>query len=269
MYSWFPKPTILARKRVTGLRSHEMSVDPAIIAAAIPLLGGVAISNTHTMIMMNLRRKTSGHKMTMVTPATHLLESTVTIVVEVLVDTPLPGTLMNLVLRDHLAQQRTHPSDMTLVLCPLLQQREETLALRATTPLITPVTLLGTTMAHVQGSSLPTTKVLLAGSNKTFKATFHPLDRWVQLAQGKGLQLDPPTQVGSLGPSSKLRPSRASEHSYNSRHRHQQLGLDNRHLQQVLCSHSHHKLSSFRRSLARQVLQQGRQLQECKQRLPQ
>lgn len=154
------------------------------------------------MTMMNLQRKTFGHKMTMVTPATHLLESTVIIVVEILVDTLPPATLMSPVLLDHLVLQRTHLYGMTLVLCPLLQQREETLALRATTPLITPVTLLGTTMAHALGNSLPITKVLPAGSNKISKATYHPRDRWVQLAQGKGLQVDPPTQVGSLGPSS-------------------------------------------------------------------
>lgn len=125
--------------------------------------------------MMNPQKKTFGHKMTMVTPATHLPESTVTIVVEVLVDTP--ATLMSLVLLDQLALQRTHLYAMTLVLYPLLQQREETLALRATTPLTTPVNLLGTTMAHALGNSLPTTKVLPAGSNRISKATHYPLDR--------------------------------------------------------------------------------------------
>lgn len=178
-----------------------MSVVPATIAAAIPLLGDVGTSNTHIMTMMNLQKKTFGHKMTMVTPATHLLESTVTIAGEVLVDTLPPATLMSLVLLDHLALQRTHLYGMSLVLCPLLQQREVTLGLRATTPLTTPVTLLATTMAHALGNSLPTTKVLPVGSNKRCKATYHPLDRWVQLAQGKGLQVDPPTQAGSLGPS--------------------------------------------------------------------
>lgn len=43
MYFWFPKPTILARRRLTGLRSREMSGVPATIAVAIPLLGGVAM----------------------------------------------------------------------------------------------------------------------------------------------------------------------------------------------------------------------------------
>lgn len=121
MYFWFPKLTILAKRRLTGLRSREMSVVPATIAAAIHLLAGVAMSNTHTMTMMNLQRKTFGPKMTMVTPAIHLLESTVTIVVEVLVDTLPPATLMSLVLLDHLALQRTHLYGMTPVLCPLLQ----------------------------------------------------------------------------------------------------------------------------------------------------
>lgn len=200
MYFWFPKPTILARRRLTGLRSLEMFVVPATIAAAIPLLEGVAMSNIHTMTMMNLQKKTFGHKMTMVIHATHLLENTVTM--EVLVDTLPPAKLMSLVLLDHHALQRISLHDMTLVLFPHLQQREETLALRVTTPLIIPVTLQGTTIAHALGNSLPTTKVLPAGSNKTSKATYHPPDRWAQQVQGNGLQVDPLTQADSLRPSS-------------------------------------------------------------------
>lgn len=59
--SRFPKPTIWAKKKRTGLRSHAPVLDTT--AAVIQLGGAGTLSNTPTMIMMSLPRRTCGPKM--------------------------------------------------------------------------------------------------------------------------------------------------------------------------------------------------------------
>lgn len=61
--SRFPKPTIWARKKRTGLKSHAPVQDTT--AAAIQLGGAGTVSNTPTMIMMSLLRMTCGPRMSM------------------------------------------------------------------------------------------------------------------------------------------------------------------------------------------------------------
>lgn len=60
--SRFPKPTIWAKKKLTGLRSHVPVHDTT---AAIHQGGAGMVSNTPTMIMMNLPRTTCGLRMNM------------------------------------------------------------------------------------------------------------------------------------------------------------------------------------------------------------
>ncbi len=59
--SRFPKPTIWAKKKLIGLRSHAPVLDTT--EAAIHLGGDMGL-NTPTMIMMSLLRKTCGPRMT-------------------------------------------------------------------------------------------------------------------------------------------------------------------------------------------------------------
>lgn len=57
--SRFPKPTIWARRKLTGLRSHV----PVLGTMATHLGGAGMVSNTPTMTMMSLQRKTCGTRM--------------------------------------------------------------------------------------------------------------------------------------------------------------------------------------------------------------
>lgn len=59
--SRFPKPTIWAKKKLTGLRSHAPVLDTT--AAATHLGGAGMVSNTPTMITMSLPRRTCGPRM--------------------------------------------------------------------------------------------------------------------------------------------------------------------------------------------------------------
>lgn len=58
--SRFPKPTIWARKKLTGLRNHAPVLD-TMAAATLEEVG--MVSSTPIMIMMNLLRRTCGRKM--------------------------------------------------------------------------------------------------------------------------------------------------------------------------------------------------------------
>lgn len=63
--SRFPKPTIWAKKKLTGLRSHVPVPDTTAVAIH---LGGVGTAtNTPITIMMNLLRRTYGPRMSMAT----------------------------------------------------------------------------------------------------------------------------------------------------------------------------------------------------------
>ncbi|KAL0185587.1 hypothetical protein M9458_017257, partial [Cirrhinus mrigala] len=155
--------TILVKRRQTGLRSRVMFVVHVTMAAVV-ILGGEAMSSTHTMIMMS-QQKIFGHKMITVTPATFHLESTAITAAEVPVGTP-HATRMSLVPLDHHVPRRIHPCDMTPAPCHL-QAGGENLVLRATTPQIIPVTPQATTIAPALENSPPTIKGPPAGSNRT------------------------------------------------------------------------------------------------------
>lgn len=228
---WFPKRTILVKRRQTGLRSPVMFVVPVTMAAVV-ILGGEAMSSTHTMIMMS-HQKIFGHKMIMVKPAIFPLESTAIMAVEVLVGTP-HATQMSLVPLDHHVPQRIHPCGMTPAPCHL-QGGGGTLVLRATTPQIIPVTPQATTITPALENSPPTIKGPPAGSNRTTPP--HPGSK-DPLGLDRRDQVDLQVQADKLSPSHLLMGSKVSEHSFNSRHRHQLPGRGHRYLPQVQRNHN-------------------------------
>lgn len=228
---WFPKHTILVKRRQTGLRSLVMFVVPVTMAAVV-ILGGEAMSSTHTMIMMS-HQKIFGHKMIMVTPATFPLESTAITAVEVLVGTP-HATRMSLVPLDHHVPQRIHLCDMTPTPCHL-QGGGENLVLRAITHQIIPVTPQATTIAPVLENNHPTIKGPPAGSNRT---TLHHPDSQDLLGLDRRDKVDLQAQAGKLSLSHQLMGSKVSEHSFSSRHRHHLPGQALRHLPQAQHNHN-------------------------------
>lgn len=187
-----------------------MFVVPVTMVAVV-ILGGEAMSSTHTMIMMS-HQKNFGHKMIMVTPNKFPLESTALKAVEVLVGT-LHATRMSLVPLDHHVPQRIHQCDMTPAPCHL-QGGGENLILRATTQII-PVTPQGSTIAPVLENNPPTIKGPPAGSNRT---TPHHPDSQDLLGLDRRDQVDLQAQAGMLSLSHLLMGSKVSEHSFSSRH---------------------------------------------------
>lgn len=228
---WFPKHTISVKRRQTGLRSPVMFVVPATMAAVV-ILGGEAMSSTHTMIMMS-HQKIFGHKMIMVKPAMFPLESNVIKAVEVLVGTP-HAIQMSLVPLDHRVPQRIHPCGMTPAPCHH-QGGGETLVLRDTNPQIIPVTPQATNIAPALENSPPTIKGPPVGSNRTTPR--HPGNKDL-LGLDRRDKVDLRVQAGKLAPSHLLMGSKAREHSCNSRHRHPLPGQGHRYLPQAQRNHS-------------------------------
>ncbi|KTG42015.1 hypothetical protein cypCar_00019266, partial [Cyprinus carpio] len=176
-----------------------------VTMAAMVILGGEAMSSTHTMIMMS-HQKTFGHKMIMVTPATFPLENTAITAVEVPVGTP-HATRMSLVPLDHHVPQRIHPCDM--IPAPYhLQGGGENLVLRATSPQIIPVTPQATTIAPALVNSPPTIKGPPAGSNRT---TPHHPDSQDLLGLDRRDQVDLQVQAGKLALSHLLMGSKQTK----------------------------------------------------------
>ncbi|RXN03215.1 acylamino-acid-releasing enzyme [Labeo rohita] len=163
-----------------------------VTMAAVVILGGEAMSSTHTMIMMS-QQKIFGLKMITVTPATFPLESTAITAAEVPAGTP-HATRMSLVPLDHHVPRRIHPCDMTPAPCHL-QAGGENLVLRATTPQIIPVTPQATTIAPALENSPPTIKGPPAGSNRT---TPHHPDSQALLVLDRRDQVDLQVQAGKL-----------------------------------------------------------------------
>lgn len=144
--SRFPKPTIWAKKKLTGLRSHVPARDTM---AAATLLGEAdTVSNTPTMITMSLLRKTCGLRMSMAT-GVDTLRPGITGIMEALVGTRLPLVIQTS--RDHPG----HPRDtlkiprcvMTLQEDPHHQEDVVTHGLEGTTLRTTPGIHPGITMA--------------------------------------------------------------------------------------------------------------------------
>lgn len=144
--SRFPKPTIWARKRLTGLRSHAPVLDTT---AAVTHLGGAAtVSNTLTMIMMSLLRRTCGPRMSMATEG-DTLHPVTTGTTAALADThPHHVIQMNRGLRGHLKGiPKTHQCGTTLQDDHHLQEDVVTQGPEGTTHRTTPGIHLGTTTA--------------------------------------------------------------------------------------------------------------------------
>lgn len=213
------------------MRSPVMFVVPATMAAVV-ILGGEAMSSTHTMIMMS-HQKIFGHKMIMVKPAMFPLESNVIKAVEVLVGTP-HAIQMSLVPLDHRVPQRIHPCGMTPAPCHH-QGGGETLVLRDTNPQIIPVTPQATNIAPALENSPPTIKGPPVGSNRTTPR--HPGNKDL-LGLDRRDKVDLRVQAGKLAPSHLLMGSKAREHSCNSRHRHPLPGQGHRYLPQAQRNHS-------------------------------
>lgn len=100
--SRFPKPTIWAKKKLTGLRSHVPARDT--MAAATRLEEADTVSNTPTTITTNRLRKTFGLRMS-TGMEDDILQLGITGIMEALVDIRLP--LVTRTSRDHPG----HPRD--------------------------------------------------------------------------------------------------------------------------------------------------------------
>lgn len=144
--SRFPKPTIWAKKKLTGLRSHVPARDTT--AAATHRGEAGMVSNTPIMITMSLLRRTCGLRMSTATEGdtprpviTGIMEARVVI----------PPHLVIQMSRGHQGHPRgtlkTPQCVTTLQDDPRLQEGEPTLGPEGTTLRTTPEIHLGTTMA--------------------------------------------------------------------------------------------------------------------------
>lgn len=144
--SRFPKPTIWAKKKLTGLRSHVPVHDTT--AAATHLGEAGMVSNTPTMIMMSLLRRTCGLRMSMATEG-DTLHPVISGIMEALVD--IRPRLVIQMSRSHQGHLRGTPKTpqcvMTLQDDPRLQEGVVTQGLEGTTLRTTPEIHLGTTTA--------------------------------------------------------------------------------------------------------------------------
>lgn len=112
--SRFPKPTIWAKKKLTGLRSHVPAHDT--MAAATRLGEADTVSNTPTTITMSHLRKTCGLRMSTATED-DILHPGITGTTEALVDIRLPLVIRTS--RDHPG----HPRDtLKTLLCVMTLQ---------------------------------------------------------------------------------------------------------------------------------------------------
>lgn len=142
--SRFPKPTIWAKKKPTGLRSHAPVLDTT--AAATHLGGAGTVSNTPTMITMSLLRRTCGPRMSTATEG-GTLHPVTTGTTAALADTHLQHVIqMSRGPRGHLRRTpKTRQCDTTRQDDPHLQEGVVTQGLEGTTLQTTPETQLGTT----------------------------------------------------------------------------------------------------------------------------
>lgn len=143
--SRFPKPTIWAKKKLTGLRSHAPAHDTT---AVIQLGGADTVSSTPTMIMMSLLRKTCGPRMSTAMQG-DILHPVTTGTMAALADIhPHHVIQMSQGPWGHLRRtQKTHQCAMTLQDDPHLQEGVATQGLAVTTLLTTPEIHLGITTA--------------------------------------------------------------------------------------------------------------------------
>lgn len=145
--SRFPKPTIWAKKKLTGLRSHVPVPDTTAVAIH---LGGVGTAtNTPITIMMNLPKRTYGLRMSMATEG-DILQLVITGTMEA-----LAGIHLHRVIRTSKGHQeplrgtsKTRRCVMTHRGDPHRQEDVATPGLEDTTLQITHVIPLVTTMAN-------------------------------------------------------------------------------------------------------------------------
>lgn len=144
--SRFPKPTIWAKKKLTGLRSHVPVRDTTAVATRLGEAG--MVSNTPTTIMMSLLKRTCGLRMSTATEG-DTLHPMITGTMEALVDIrPRLVIQMSRGHQDHLrGTPKTHQCVMILQDDPHLQEGVVIQGLEGTTLQTTPGIHLGTTMA--------------------------------------------------------------------------------------------------------------------------